>query len=66
LQYRFKINVMEEKQLKLLRALAKKIKSEKKERAAVVASLQSAKILTKNENFTGHLKNLDKVFAEPE
>lgn len=54
---------MEEKQLQLLKALAKKIKSEKKERTLVVASLQSAKILTKGENFTGHLKNLDKVFA---
>ncbi|HYX06417.1 MAG TPA: hypothetical protein VE912_06755 [Bacteroidales bacterium] len=57
---------MEEKQLKLLRALAKKIKSEKKERTNVVASLQSAKILTKGENFTAHLKNLDKVFANVE
>jgi hypothetical protein len=57
---------MEEKQLKLLKVLAKKIKSEKKEQAVVVASLQSAKILTKKGNFTGHLKNLDKVFAEAE
>ena len=54
---------MEEKQIKLLKALANKIKSEKKERTIVVASLQSAKILTKGENFTGHLKNLDRVFA---
>lgn len=57
---------MEEKQLKLLMALAKKIKSEKKERkkerTVVVASLQSAKILTKGEKFTTHLKNLDRVF----
>ena len=57
---------MEEKQIKLLKVLAKKIKSEKKERTIIVASLQSAKILTKNEKFTGHLKNLDKVFAETE
>ncbi len=57
---------MEEKQLKLLKALAKRIKSEKKERTIVIASLQSAKILTKKENFTSHLKNLDKVFAETE
>ncbi len=57
---------MEEKQIKLLKALAKKIQSEKKERTMVVASLQSAKILTKGENFTGHLKNLDKVFAGAE
>jgi len=57
---------MEEKQIKLLMALAKKIKSEKKERTVVVASLQSAKILTKREKFTTHLKNLDRVFATVE
>jgi hypothetical protein len=54
---------MERKQIKLLKALAKKIKSEKREREVVIESLQSAKILTKEENFTGHLKNLDKIFA---
>jgi hypothetical protein len=54
---------METNQLKLLLDLAKKISSEKKDRATVVASLQSAKILTKKENFTTHLKNLDKVFV---
>ncbi len=53
---------MEEKQIKLLQGLAKKIKAEKKERTLVIASLQSAKILTKGENFTGHLKNLDRIF----
>jgi N-glycosylase/DNA lyase len=57
---------MEEKQMKLLNALAKKIKSRKRERSVVVVSLQSANILTKKENFTGHLKNLDKVFATAE
>ncbi len=57
---------MEEKQIKLLKALAKKIKSEKREREDVVVSLQSAKILTKDENFTGHFKNLKKVFATAE
>ncbi|MGY6561574.1 MAG: hypothetical protein ACXITV_05670 [Luteibaculaceae bacterium] len=54
---------MEEKQIKLLKALAKKIKAKKRDRTDVLVSLQSAKILTKEENFTGHLKNLDKVFA---
>lgn len=54
---------MEANQLTLLMELAKKITLEKKNRASVVASLQSAKILTKNENFTTHLKKLDKVFA---
>lgn len=55
---------MEEKQIKLLKILARKLKSEKRDRAFVVASLQSAKILTKGENFPEHLKNLDKVFAD--
>lgn len=54
---------MEANQVKLLASLAKKIKYEKKDRAKVVASLQSAKILTKNENFTGHYSNLKKVVA---
>lgn len=57
---------MDEKQIKLLKALAKKIKSEKRERKVVISSLQSAKILTKEENFTGHYKNLDKIFASTE
>ncbi|MET3128360.1 hypothetical protein ABID42_003479 [Arcicella rosea] len=52
---------METNQVKLLASLAKKIKSERKERAKVIASLQSAKILTKNENFTGHYSHLKKV-----
>ncbi len=57
---------MENKQQKLLIALAKKLKSQKKDRKIVIASLQSAKILTQNENFTGHLRHLDKVFAVSE
>lgn len=55
---------MEDKQIKLLKTLAKKIKEEKREREFIIASLQSAKILTKKENFRGHLKNLDKVFSK--
>ena len=54
---------MEENQIKLLTTLAKKIKSEEKDRTKVLASLQSAKILTKGGNFTAHFKNLNKVFA---
>ncbi|HEY3370827.1 MAG TPA: hypothetical protein VGK10_08270 [Prolixibacteraceae bacterium] len=54
---------MEANQVKLLATLAKKIKSEEKDRTKVLASLQSAKILTKSENFTAHFKNLNKVFA---
>ena len=54
---------MEENQIKLLATLAKKIKSEEKDRTKVLASLQSAKILTKGGNFTCLFKNLHKVFA---
>ena len=39
-------------QIKLLSSLAKRLESEKKDRAQIVASLQSAKILTKKENLT--------------
>jgi hypothetical protein len=52
---------METNQIKLLTSLAKTIKAEKKDRVKVVASLQSAKILTKSENFTAHYSNLAKV-----
>lgn len=52
---------MESTQITLLAVLAKKIKTEKKDRARIVASLQSAKILTKNGNFTGHYSSLNKV-----
>ena len=54
---------METNQVKLLASLAKKIKSEKRDRTTVVTSLQSARILTKKENFTGHYSNLKKVVA---
>lgn len=50
-------------QIKLLSALAKEIKTEKKERGKVVAVLQSAKILTKQENFTGKFNNLQRVVS---
>jgi len=48
-------------QIELLTALAKTIKTETKDRAKIIASLQSAKILTKNENFTRRYSNLKKV-----
>lgn len=54
---------MESNQVRLLTLLAKKIKSEKKDRGRIVTSLQSAKILTKKENFTGHYSNLKKVVS---
>lgn len=63
LPHKLSPNAMETNQLKLLMELAKKISAEKKDRAAIVASLQSAKILTKKENFTPHLKGLEKVFV---
>lgn len=49
-------------QHKLLTDLAQKIKTEKRTRKTVIISLQSAKILTKNENFSTHFKELEKVF----
>ena len=54
---------METNQIKLLSSLAKKIKSEKKDKATVIASLNSAKILTKSGNFTAHYKNLKRAVA---
>jgi hypothetical protein len=57
----FKGNHMEEKQVALLTVLAEKLKTEKKDKARVVASLQSAKILTKSGNFTEHYSSLKKV-----
>ena len=52
---------MESNQVKLLASLAKRIEKEKKERKQVVSTLQSAKILTKSENFTGNYSNLKKA-----
>ncbi|GAO30442.1 hypothetical protein [Geofilum rubicundum] len=49
-------------QQKLLAVLAQKTKTEKRTRKTVIISLQSAKILTKNENFSTHFKELEKVF----
>lgn len=54
---------MEQKQISLLTALAKKLKAEKKDRAKVVGSLQAAKILTKNGNFTGHYGSLKRAIS---
>ena len=55
---------MESNQIKLLLELAKKIKSEKKDKEKVIASLQSAKILTPSVNFTVHYNSLKKVFVD--
>jgi hypothetical protein len=52
---------MQSNQLKLLNSLAKQIKAEKKDRAAVVVTLQAARILTKAGNFTSNYSNLSRV-----
>lgn len=54
---------MEVNQIELLTLLAEKIRTEKKDRAKIVATLKSAKILTstKSENFTKHYPNLKKA-----
>ena len=48
-------------QVKLLGSLAERLKSETKDRAQAVASLQSAKILTRKENFAGHYSHLQRI-----
>jgi hypothetical protein len=53
--------IMKTNQVELLIALAKEIKAEKKIKVKVEATLQSAKILTKQGNFTGKFSNLSKV-----
>lgn len=52
---------MKSNQVKLLTSLAKEIKSGKKNKAKIVATLQSAKILTKQGNFTDKYSNLNRV-----
>jgi hypothetical protein len=57
---------METNQIKLLEALAKAIKSEKKNRSEIVLTLKSAKIINSKENFTKHYSNLGKVVTVSE
>jgi DNA-binding IclR family transcriptional regulator len=54
---------MESNQIILLTDLAKRTKAEKKNKKRVVATLQSAKILTKSGNFTTYFSNLNKVVS---
>ena len=54
---------MSNNQAKLLSTLAKKIRSQPKDRKQIVVTLTSAKILTKEENFTNHYSNLKKVVS---
>lgn len=56
--------LMEQKQISLLRALVKKLKSEKRDKAEAIESLQAAKILTKSGNFTGHYSSLGSVLTK--
>lgn len=54
---------MESNQIKLLNSLANRIRAKKRSNKAVVASLQSAKILTKSKNFTGTYSNLNSIVS---
>lgn len=54
---------MESNQVKLLALLAKKIRSEKKDKTKIVGTLKSAKILTNSGNFTNHYPNLKKLVS---
>lgn len=54
---------MENKQIKLLTSLARDIRAEKKVKAKVVISLQSAKILTKQGDFTSNYSHLRRVVS---
>lgn len=52
-------------QIELLSTLANNIKVENKDRAKIITSLQSARILTKkSENLTTYYSNLRKVVIE--
>jgi len=52
---------MKSDQVKLLISLAKEIKTERKDKNKIVFTLQSAKILTKQGNFTRKFSNLKRV-----
>jgi hypothetical protein len=52
---------MENNQITLLANLAKKIQSEEKSKTKILASLNSAKILTKKADYTSHYPNLKKL-----
>lgn len=57
---------MSTQQVKLLMELAARIKSKPKSRGEIVASLKAAKILTKEENLTGHYSHLKRVVTTAE
>lgn len=55
---------MEREQKELLSKLAKELKSQKRTKKEALKTLQSAKILDKNGEFTIHYKNLKKVVTK--
>jgi len=57
----FKLLAMDAQQLQLLLDLAKKLKSETREKAEILNSLKNAKILTEKGNFTRHYPHLRKI-----
>jgi hypothetical protein len=48
--------------MKLLKQLAEKLKSEKRTKEDAIKTLQSAKILDENKEFTKPFENLNKMF----
>ena len=52
---------MKTNQIKLLTSLAKEIKTKNKDKAKALATLQSAKILTKKGNFSKKYSNLNRI-----
>lgn len=52
---------MENNQAKLMIALAKRLKSEKKVKAKIITTFTSAGILNKEQKFTKHYSNLEKA-----
>lgn len=55
---------MQKSQVKLLTSIAKEIQGQKKDRAKIVVTFKSAKILTEKENFTKQYSNLKKVVSK--
>lgn len=54
---------METNQIKLLSALAKKLKSERRDKEKAIASLQKAKILNSKGDFNKNYSNLEKIIV---
>jgi hypothetical protein len=57
---------MKKDQIKLLASLAKEIKEESKNKAHALLTLQCAKILTKQGNFSGKYSNLNRIVVDAE